>query len=92
MKEGLFGRAYEGSNKYVLTFPKGQLPPVRGFWSITMYNDQYFFVENPLNRYSISARQDLKTNPDGSTDISRTSLRGPTRNRTGCRRRRTGSC
>ncbi|MCA1440437.1 DUF1254 domain-containing protein [Ensifer sp. IC4062] len=69
MKEGLIGRAYEGSNKYVLTFPKGQLPPVRGFWSITMYNDQYFFVDNPINRYSISARQDLKANADGSTTI-----------------------
>lgn len=69
MKEGLLGRTYEGSNRYVLTFPKEQMPPVRGFWSITMYNDKYFFVENPINRYSISARQDLKTNPDGSTDI-----------------------
>ncbi|PTM92605.1 DUF1254 domain-containing protein [Mycoplana dimorpha] len=69
MKEGLFSRVYEGSEKYVLTFAKGQMPPVRGFWSITMYNDQYFFVDNPINRYSISARQQLKTNPDGSTDI-----------------------
>ena len=68
-KDGLFARAYHGANKYVVTFPKGQLPPVRGFWSITMYDDKYFFVDNPLNRYSISARQDLKTNPDGSTDI-----------------------
>jgi hypothetical protein len=49
-------------------FPKGQLPPARGFWSLTMYNDKYFFVANPINRYSISARQHLKTNPDGSTD------------------------
>ena len=69
MKEGLFSRVYDGSEKYVLTFAKGQMPPVRGFWSITMYNDQYFFVDNPINRYSISARQQLKTNPDGSTDI-----------------------
>ncbi|MDR6757787.1 hypothetical protein J2Y48_003084 [Mycoplana sp. BE70] len=69
MKEGLLGRAYDGANKYVLTFPKGQMPPVRGFWSLTMYNDKYFFVDNPINRYSISARQDLKSNPDGSTDI-----------------------
>lgn len=68
-KDGLIARAYNGANKYVLTFPKGQLPPVRGFWSITMYNDQYFFVENPINRYSISARQSPKVNPDGSTDI-----------------------
>ena len=63
------GRAYEGSNKYVMHFPKGQLPPVQGFWSLTMYNDKYFFVSNPINRYSISARQKLKSNPDGSTDL-----------------------
>lgn len=69
MKEGVLGRAYHGSNKYELTFPKGQMPPVRGFWSITMYNDKYFFVENPIDRYSISARQELKSNADGSTTI-----------------------
>ena len=34
-----------------------------------MYDAQYFFVENPINRYSISARQDLKPNPDGSVDL-----------------------
>lgn len=34
-----------------------------------MYDDKYFFVNNPLNRYSISPRQNLKTNPDGSTDL-----------------------
>jgi hypothetical protein len=34
-----------------------------------MYDSQYFFVANPINRYSISPRQNLKTNLDGSTDI-----------------------
>jgi hypothetical protein len=63
------GRKYNGANKYVIRFAKGQLPPARGFWSLTMYDANYFFVNNPLNRYSISARQDLKSNPDGSTDI-----------------------
>jgi hypothetical protein len=67
--DGLFAREYNGSENYMLTFPKGQLPPAEGFWSITMYNAKYFFVENPLNRYSISARQDLKVNDDGSVDI-----------------------
>jgi hypothetical protein len=62
-------KAYDGANKYVMHFPRGQLPPVRGFWSVTMYDDKYFFVNNPLNRYSISPRQNLKTNPDGSTDL-----------------------
>ena len=63
------GRKYNGANKYVIRFAKGQLPPARGFWSLTMYDADYFFVNNPLNRYSISPRQDLKSNPDGSTDI-----------------------
>ncbi len=63
------GKAYDGANKYVMYFPKGQLPPVAGFWSITMYDANYFFVANPINRYSISARQNLKANPDGSIDL-----------------------
>jgi len=63
------GRAYDGSNKYVMHFPKGQLPPATGFWSVTMYDAGYFFVKNPINRYSISTRQNLKFNPDGSTDL-----------------------
>lgn len=60
---------YEGSNKYVIHFAKGETPPVEGFWSITMYDPQYFFVANPINRYAISPRQNLKANPDGSIDI-----------------------
>jgi hypothetical protein len=60
---------YNGANKYVMHFNKGDLPPVQGFWSLTMYNAKYFFVDNPLNRYSISARDKLKTNADGSTDL-----------------------
>ncbi|AZO81891.1 MULTISPECIES: DUF1254 domain-containing protein [unclassified Bosea (in: a-proteobacteria)] len=63
------GHKYSGANKYVMRFPKGHLPPVEGFWSLTMYDDKYFFVNNPLNRYSVSARQNLQTNPDGSTDL-----------------------
>ena len=63
------GKAYDGANKYVMHFAKGQLPPARGFWSLTMYDANYFFVANPINRYSISARQNLKSNPDGSVDL-----------------------
>lgn len=63
------GHKYNGANKYVMRFPKGHLPPIEGFWSLTMYDDKYFFVNNPLNRYSISARQNLQTNPDGSTEL-----------------------
>jgi hypothetical protein len=66
---GADGKPYSGANKYIMHFDKGQLPPVDGFWSLTMYDGNYFFVENPLNRYSISARQDLKANDDGSVDL-----------------------
>lgn len=60
---------YDGANRYVIHFDSGQLPPVRGFWSLTMYDDKYFFVDNPLNRYTLSQRDKLTTNPDGSTDL-----------------------
>jgi hypothetical protein len=60
---------YTGEKKYVMHFNKGELPPVNGFWSLTMYDASYFFVENPINRYSISARQNLKPNDDGSVDL-----------------------
>jgi len=60
---------YNGANKYVLHFDKGKMPPVDGFWSVTMYNAKYFFVDNPLNRYNVSQRNKFITNADGSTDI-----------------------
>ena len=60
---------YSGANKYVMRFEKGQLPPAKGFWSITMYDDQYFFVPNPINRYTVSSRNKFKSNPDGSIDV-----------------------
>jgi hypothetical protein len=63
------GGAYDGAHRYVMRFPKGQLPPARGFWSLTMYDADYFFVPNVLNRYSISARQDLKPDSDGSVTL-----------------------
>jgi hypothetical protein len=63
------GRAYDGAKKYVLRFEKGATPPVSAFWSVTMYDGANFFVANPINRYSISPRQNLKANADGSIDL-----------------------
>jgi hypothetical protein len=63
------GNTLNGANKYKITFPKGQTPPVKGFWSLTMYNHHYFFVNNPLHRYTLSPRNDLKYNADGSLDL-----------------------
>lgn len=63
------GEPLDGTYKYIIHFEKDQLPPVKGFWSLTMYNNQQFFVENPINRYAIGNRNQLKFNPDGSLDI-----------------------
>lgn len=63
------GQPYSGTNKYVMHFAKGQAPPVDGFWSLTMYNAQYFFVDNPLNKYTVSPRNNLQYNADGSLDL-----------------------
>jgi hypothetical protein len=64
------GKEYDGaSNKYVMHIDKGQFPPVNGFWSLTMYDANYFFVPNVLNRYTLSARNKFVTNADGSVDL-----------------------
>ncbi len=63
------GKPYDGTKKYVMHFDKGQTPPADGFWSLTMYNDKYFFVDNPLNRYTLSSRFNFKYNADGSLDL-----------------------
>jgi hypothetical protein len=63
------GKPYSGANKYVLHFPKGQTPPATAFWSLTMYDGEYFFVDNRLNKYTVSPRDKLRYNDDGSLDI-----------------------
>ncbi len=63
------GAEYSGANKYELRFAPGQLPPVKGFWSLTMYDAGMFFVANPIDRYSMSMRTDPKLEADGSLVI-----------------------
>lgn len=63
------GQPLTGEHRYVLHFDKGQTPPVGGFWSLTMYDDQQFFVDNPLGRYAIGDRDRLRFNKDGSLDL-----------------------
>jgi len=64
------GNQLEGKNLYAVTFPKGQLPPGYGFWSLTIYNKHHLFEVNNLNRYSLGTKnKDLKFNPDGSLTL-----------------------
>jgi hypothetical protein len=65
------GQKLSGANKYTLTFPRGQTPPVEGFWSITMYIDDggLWFYPNPLNKFTVSPRNNLVYNDDGSLSL-----------------------
>lgn len=63
------GKPLTGAHDYVLHFAKGDTPPVNGFWSLTMYNKEYFLVANAINRYALSGRDPLKHNGDGSLDL-----------------------
>jgi len=63
------GLPLQGSGRYVIHFPKGQLPPARAFWSVTLYNDRQAFASNAIGRYAISSRDRLRYNRDGSLDI-----------------------
>jgi hypothetical protein len=65
------GDKLTGANKYTLTWAKGQTPPVNAFWSITMYliDQGWWFVPNPLNKFTVSPRDKLKFNPDGSLTL-----------------------
>ena len=51
------GHVLDGSaGKYTLTFAAGEFPPVKAFWSLTMYSlpDQ-LLVENSINRYLVNS-------------------------------------
>ena len=64
------GRQLNGQNTYAVTFAKGQVPPVQGFWSLTLYNDVHLFHPNPLKRYSLGTKnKTLKYNADGSLTL-----------------------
>jgi hypothetical protein len=63
------GQALDGSRKYTLHFSKAQIPPVRAFWSLTMYGDDGYFVKNSINRFAIGDRDPLQFNADGSLDL-----------------------
>lgn len=45
------------------------LKPVQGFWSITMYDNAYYFYPNALNKLTLGPRNRLQYNADGSLDL-----------------------
>jgi hypothetical protein len=64
------GDRLHGSRSYAVTFPPDGLPPVRGFWSLTLYNEHHFFHPNDLDRYSLGTKNtSLQRAADGSLTL-----------------------
>ena len=73
------GELLQGRYRYTVTFPKGALPPVDrergGFWSLTMYDQDYYMLAEPPNGRTNVGRVNLDANelqfaPDGSLTIT----------------------
>jgi hypothetical protein len=64
------GDRLDGNNRYTVTFAKGQIPPVNGFWSLTLYNKEHLFEANALNRFSLGTKsKTLRFDKDGSLTL-----------------------
>ncbi len=70
LRQGPDGEALNGARQYRMRFGRGELPPVDAFWSLTLYDGNYFLFGNPLDRYGISDRtHGLNLEADGSLEI-----------------------
>jgi hypothetical protein len=63
------GKPLDGLNQYTIHFEKGAAPPVRAFWSLTLYDSDGFQVANVLNRFAVSSWMPFNYNADGSLDL-----------------------
>ena len=80
------GKPYIGASKYVMHFAKGDLPPVNGFWSLTMYNDEILLLRRPAQ--SLHAQRPQRSAAERDASVATictcsTWIRAPRRNPTG---------
>ena len=61
------GALLDGRSRYRIVFAKGQAPPARAFWSLTMYDADGYLVANPQKHYAIGdSHPPLARRADGS--------------------------
>jgi len=61
-----------GTGRYTVTFHKSEIPPVRAFWSLTMYDGKtQLFIHNSLDRYLVNSnmKDDFVYGADGSLTL-----------------------
>ena len=72
--KGPDGGLFDGNRRWRLHLPADRQPPCSSFWSLSLYEatpeGQFFFTENPLDRYALGDRSPgLTWNDDGSLDL-----------------------
>jgi hypothetical protein len=63
------GHQLNGANRYVIHFKAKQLPPTRGFWSITAYTMDGALDDAARVRVAFGDRAGARRNRDGSLDV-----------------------
>jgi hypothetical protein len=64
------GEMLNGANSYRMVFKRGKLPPVKGFWSVTMYDSNGYLVPNAAKIYAVGPdHPGMTTRKDGSVVI-----------------------
>jgi hypothetical protein len=68
-REDSEGQRLTGEYNYTLHYNKEQIPPAEAFWSLTIYDNESLLVDNPIDRYSLSSRDEMNYGDDGSLII-----------------------
>ncbi|GGG94790.1 hypothetical protein GCM10007420_07940 [Glycocaulis albus] len=63
------GDALQGGEHYRIRFAPDAVPPVNGFWSITLYDEDGYFIANGAQRFALSNRDELVTGADGAITL-----------------------
>lgn len=63
------GQEFDGTKRYLLHFEPEEIPPVRAFWSLTLYNKEGFLAKDTSSIHTLGSNTDLTFNADGSLDI-----------------------
>ena len=66
----LHGRRLEGGREYQVTFAPGALPPAKGFWSMTLYDERHSLPLVTGGKVAVGSRDSgLRYGADGSLTI-----------------------
>lgn len=55
---------------YTLHLKSDEIPPVNGFWSVTVYSEDGFLIPNEADRYTVGTHSEFEKGEDGSITIT----------------------